>query len=230
MTQSPNAVMLFAAGFGTRMAPLTDHCPKPLIPVAGKPLIDHALALVNEIGPGRVVANTHYLGEQMADHLRPLGVTLSPEQPDILDTGGGVRAALPLLGDGPVYTLNPDAIWSGPNPLTLLQKAWNPDQMDGLLVCVPLAQAVGRIGRGDFDLDASDRIRRGTDFVYGGAQIIKTDGLYDFPQKVFSLNLLWDRMLTSDRLFALKYPGRWCDVGHPAGITLAEDLLGQTNV
>ncbi|MDU9006038.1 nucleotidyltransferase family protein [Sedimentitalea todarodis] len=230
MKQSPDAVMLFAAGFGTRMAPLTDHCPKPLIPVAGKPLIDHALALIKATNPARIVANTHYLPDQMADHLRPLGVSLSPEQPEILDTGGGLRAALPQLGNGPVFTLNPDAIWAGPNPLTLLRKAWKPDQMDGLLVCVPIAQTVGRIGSGDFDVNESGRISRGADFVYGGAQIVKTDELHDIPENSFSLNVLWDRMLQDGKLFALRYPGRWCDIGHPAGIGLAEDLLAQSDV
>ncbi|MEO9779509.1 MAG: nucleotidyltransferase family protein [Sedimentitalea sp.] len=230
MKQSPDAVMLFAAGFGTRMAPLTDHCPKPLIPVSGKPLIDHALALASPINPTRIVANTHYLPDQMADHLRPLGVTLSPEQPDILDTGGGVRAALPLLGDGPIYTLNTDAIWAGPNPLALLRDAWSPEQMDGLLVCVPIGRTVGRVGNGDFDVDDSSRISRGTEFVYGGAQIIKTDLLHGIPDKAFSLNLIWDKMLKAGKLFALRYPGRWCDVGHPAGIGLAEDMLRQSNV
>lgn len=230
MTHRPDAIMLFAAGFGTRMAPLTDHCPKPLISVAGKPLIDHALTLTEAVNPARIVANTHYLPDQMADHLRPLGVTLSPEQPDILDTGGGLRAALSHLGKGPVFTLNTDAIWAGPNPLSLLRDMWNPDQMDGLLVCVPIAQAVGRVGRGDFDVDDTGRISRGSDYVYGGAQIIKTDGLHDIPETAFSLNLLWDGMLKSGRLFALTYPGRWCDVGHPAGIGLAEDMLRQTDV
>lgn len=230
MKQSPDAVMLFAAGFGTRMAPLTDHCPKPLIPVAEKPLIDHALALVNAINPARIVANTHYLPDQMAEHLRPLGVTLSPEQPDILDTGGGLRAALPLLGDGPVYTLNTDAIWAGPNPLTLLRDAWKPDQMDGLLACIPIAQTIGRVGSGDFDVDEMAQISRGTDFVYGGAQIIKTDMLQQISEKAFSLNVLWDRMLKAGKLYALRYPGRWCDIGHPAGIGLAEEMLRHSDV
>ncbi|MEY8828328.1 nucleotidyltransferase family protein [Sedimentitalea sp. XS_ASV28] len=230
MTSRPDAVMLFAAGFGTRMAPLTDNCPKPLIPVAGKPLVDHALALVRDINPARVVANTHYLADQMERHLHPLGVTISHEHPEILDTGGGLRAALPLLGDRPVFTMNTDAIWAGPNPLALLQQAWDPDRMDALLVCVPIAQTVGREGEGDFDVDDAGRISRGKAFVYGGAQIIKTGGLHDIPERAFSLNLLWDDMLSRDKLFALRYPGRWCDVGRPSGITLAENMLRETDV
>ncbi|WP_424988194.1 nucleotidyltransferase family protein [Microbulbifer sp. S227A] len=230
MTSRPDAVMLFAAGFGTRMAPLTDHCPKPLIPVAGKPLIDHALDLTRAIDPARIVANTHYLPDQMADHLQPLGITISPEQPDILDTGGGLRAALPMLGDGPVFTMNTDAIWAGPNPLNLLQDAWDPERMDGLLACVPVAQTVGRDGDGDFNVDDAGRITRGKALVYGGAQILRTEGLLHYPEPAFSLNRLWDDMLGRGRLFALAYPGRWCDVGHPAGIALAEDMLGQCDV
>lgn len=225
MTQHPEAVMLFAAGFGTRMGVLTKTKPKPLIEVAGKPLIDHALDLVTELRPARVVANLHYLPDQLEAHLSPKGVLLSHETPDILETGGGIRAALPLLGSNPVFTLNPDAIWSGPNPLSMLRDAWDPDHMDALLMCVPVAQTVGHTGSGDFTADSSGRITRGGGLIYGGAQIMKTEGLMDIPEKAFSLNVLWDRMKQRDRLFALTYPGRWCDVGHPDGISLAEGLI-----
>jgi N-acetyl-alpha-D-muramate 1-phosphate uridylyltransferase len=230
MTQEPNALMLFAAGFGTRMGALTQDRPKPLIPVANRPLIDHALELVEAINPGRVVANVHYKSEMLTDHLAPRGVLLSNEQPDVLETGGGLRAALPQLGAGPVYTLNPDAIWVGPNPLQLLKNAWNPDEMDALLVCVPTKQAVGFQRDGDFDVDTTGHIVRGKQVVYGGAQIIKTEGLYGFEQPAFSLNLLWDQMLQKQRLFALNYPGQWCDVGNPAGLALAETMLESENV
>ncbi|WP_281995811.1 nucleotidyltransferase family protein [Ruegeria faecimaris] len=225
MTQPPNTVMLFAAGFGTRMGTLTLNRPKPLIEVAGRPLIDHALDLVDALGPVRKVANLHYLPDQLEAHLAPKGVLVSHEQPDILDTGGGLRAALPLLGSDSVFTLNSDAIWSGLNPLTMLRAAWNPDLMDALLMCIPTAQAIGHAGAGDFTADEAGRITRGPGLIYGGAQIMKTEGLVEIPDKVFSLNLLWDRMQKKDRLFALTYPGRWCDVGHPEGIALAEGLL-----
>ncbi|WP_170468188.1 nucleotidyltransferase family protein [Ruegeria arenilitoris] len=225
MTQTPEAVMLFAAGFGTRMGALTKDRPKPLIEVAGQPLIDHALGLVDELRPKRVVANLHYLPEQLEAHLAPKGVLLSNETGQILETGGGLRAALPLLGPQPVFTLNPDAIWSGPNPLTLLQKAWDPDRMDALLMCVPVDQTVGHAGKGDFTADKNGRITRGGTLIYGGAQIMKTEGLLDIPETSFSLNLLWDKMQQNNRLFACIYPGRWCDVGHPEGIALAEDLI-----
>lgn len=230
MTEAPNALMLFAAGFGTRMGALTQDRPKPLVPVANRPLIDHALDMVEAISPDRVVANLHYRAEMLADHLTPKGVLLSNEQPDVLETGGGLRAALPLLGTGPVYTLNSDAIWVGPNPLQLLKEAWRPDEMDGLLVCVQTAQAVGFQRDGDFDVDAAGHISRGTQMVYCGAQIIKTEGLFDFDQPAFSLNLLWEKMLHQNRLFALSYPGQWCDVGNPAGLALAESMLETNDV
>ncbi|GAB4549519.1 MAG: nucleotidyltransferase family protein [Ruegeria sp.] len=225
MTKRPQAVMLFAAGFGTRMRELTRTRPKPLIPVAGRPLIDHALDLTSAVRPRRVVANLHYLADQLADHLTPRGVLLSHEQPDILETGGGLRAALPLLGPGPVFTMNTDAIWSGPNPLELLQAAWDPARMDALLICVPIAQTIGHAGPGDFRIDPQGRLERGPGHVYGGIQILKTDGLADIPEKSFSLNVLWDRMHRDGRLFGLQYPGRWCDVGRPEGIALAEEML-----
>ena len=126
--------MLFAAGFGTRMGALTAERPKPLIAVAGKPLIDHALDLVEPLGLARVVANLHYKPEPLIAHLSGRGILFSHETPDILETGGGLRHALPLLGRGPVFTMNTDAVWRGPNPLTLLAEAWNPDRMDAILI------------------------------------------------------------------------------------------------
>jgi MurNAc alpha-1-phosphate uridylyltransferase len=217
--------MLFAAGFGTRMGALTAERPKPMVPVAGRPLIDHALDLVTPLGLSRVVANLHYKPAPLIAHLADRNIAFSHETPDILDTGGGLRHALPLLGNGPVFTLNTDAIWRGPNPLDLLARAWNPDEMDALLICVPPAHAIGHTGAGDFLLDGAGRITRGPGHVYGGAQIIRTGDLLDIPETAFSLNAVWNRMATRGRLFGLPYPGQWCDVGHPEGIALAESLL-----
>lgn len=225
MTNTPEALMLFAAGFGTRMGALTKDQPKPLIKVANKPLIDHALDFTKALRPLRIVANLHYRADQLEAHLAPKGVLLSREEPDILETGGGLRAALPQLGTGPVFTMNSDAIWTGPNPLTLLKDQWNPDRMDALLMCVPAGQALGHTGLGDFTADTSGRITRGPGLIYGGAQILKTEGLQDVSDKAFSLNLLWNRMIEKRRLFAVEYPGQWCDVGRPEGIALAEGML-----
>ena len=129
--------MLFAAGFGTRMGALTATQPKPMIPVAGRPLIDHALDHVWAYKPQKVVANLHYLPEALEKHLATANIALSLEAPDILETGGGLRAALPLLGPAPVFTMNTDAIWRGPNPLAHLAQAWDPAYMDALLLCIP---------------------------------------------------------------------------------------------
>ncbi|WP_299661212.1 nucleotidyltransferase family protein [uncultured Ruegeria sp.] len=225
MTNKPEAAMLFAAGFGTRMGALTKDYPKPLIEVAGRPLIDHALDLIDVLRPIRVVANLHYRADQLADHLAGYDVALSREEPRILDTGGGLRAALPLLGAGPVFTLNSDAIWAGPNPLHLLRDYWNPDKMDALLMCIPVSQTLGHAGPGDFTQDNTGRITRGAGLIYGGAQILKTDGLKEIKEDAFSLNVLWDQIQKQKRLFALTYPGRWCDVGRPEGIELAEGLI-----
>ena len=226
----PDAVMMFAAGFGTRMKHLTKDRPKPLLEVAGIALIDHALALVDEIKPRKIVVNTHFLGDQIADHLCTENITLSPEHPDILDTGGGLKAALPLLGNGPVITMNTDAIWSGANPLQALLSSWDPGRMDALLMCIPTQAVHGHEGPGDFEVSNDGRIKRGSGVVYGGAQIIKTDALQGVSQRIFSLNLLWNLMQDQQRLFALVYDGEWCDVGHPGGIALAEALLRNSDV
>ena len=222
----PDAVMLFAAGFGKRMAPLTDTRPKPLIEVAGRPLLDHALALVDDAGLSRVVVNTHYRGDQIAAHLaaRP-EIAISQEVPDILETGGGLRAALPLLGAGPVFTLNTDAIWTGANPLSALRDAWDPERMDALVMLIARERANGHGGAGDFVADAEGRLTRGPGAIYAGAQILRTDGLAEIGEPVFSLNLLWDRMIARGRLFGLAHAGGWCDVGRPSSIALAERLL-----
>ncbi|APE45075.1 nucleotidyltransferase [Sulfitobacter alexandrii] len=228
MTSLP--LMLFAAGFGTRMKPLTDTLPKPLIEVAGKPLIDHALALGRSAGCAPIVANLHYRADQLQQHLAESDVILLTEWPDILDTGGGLRNARDVLGQDTVVTMNTDAVWSGPNPIDLLRDAWNPDLMDALLIAIPLAQAKGYDGKGDFTMDPDGRLTRGPGLLYGGVQIIKTALLSGIPDRAFSLNVLWDRMGQRNRLYGLRYPGLWCDVGHPAGIGVAEDMLANPHV
>jgi len=223
-----HALMIFAAGFGTRMGALTATRPKPLIPVSGVPLIDRALALAREAGAEPVVVNTHYLGGQIAAHLAGSGVAISDEPGEILETGGGLRKALPLLGAGPVMTLNPDAVWLGPNPLLQLAAAWDDDRMDALLLVQPMARVRGRVGGGDFAMDADGRIRRDRGaggVVYLGAQIIRTGGLGEVAETAFSLNLVWDRMIAGGRAFGLIYDGDWCDVGSPEGLAAAEAML-----
>jgi MurNAc alpha-1-phosphate uridylyltransferase len=225
MRDRPTSVMLFAAGFGTRMKHLTANQPKPLVQVGGKALIDHSLEIARAVSPETILANLHYLPEMLIEHLAGSDVQTIVEQPDILETGGGLRNALPILGQGPVITMNTDAIWVGPNPVQMALDAWNPDEMDALLVCVPVDQTVGYSGNGDFSIAANGQLTRGAGGVYGGVQIIKTQGLEAIEESAFSLNLLWDEMLSNNRLYGLSYTGRWCDVGHPDGIGLAEKMM-----
>ena len=226
----PDAAMLFAAGHGTRMRELTATRPKALIKVAGKPLIDHALEQVTQAGVARSVVNTFYLGDQLAAHLHQrAGVVVSPET-TLLETGGGLRNALPLLGSDPVFTMNADAIYKGPNVLDFLARAWQPEHMDALLLLVPHARAIGHLKPGDFFLEDGHLRRRANadhaPFIYASTQIIATDGLKDCPAEAFSLNLYWDQLIAKGRAFGIEYPGEWVDLGQPESIPLAEDLLG----
>ncbi len=220
----PHALMLFAAGFGTRMGALTKDRPKPLIEVAGKPLIDHAIDLTAGNGL-TLVANSHYHADQIAAHLAPRGVAVNHEPEQILETGGGLRAALPLLGQGPVFTLNTDAVWTGEGVIARMRAAWDPARMEALLLLVPRARARGYAGAGDFIRSDDGRITRGAGDVYTGLQIINPLGINDISEKSFSLNRLWDQMMARGTLFGLLHEGAWCDVGRPESIALAEAML-----
>ncbi|MEM7058651.1 MAG: nucleotidyltransferase family protein [Pseudomonadota bacterium] len=232
--KAPNSAMILAAGFGTRMGALTQDTPKPMLPMGGRPLIEHGLDIVAAAGATRVVLNLHYLGDQvrtyLADRTSPR-VLFSEEQPEILDTGGGLKHALPLLGYDPVYSLNSDAVFRGPNPLVQLSEAWDPTAMDVLLHMVPVKQAHAYTRAGDFFLNAEGGApqRRGPDdsapLVYTGAQIIAPHVFAGTPDGPFSMNLIWDRLLAEGRLAAVTYPGQWVDVGTPEGLETAERVL-----
>lgn len=221
----PDAIMIFAAGFGTRMGALTADRPKPMIKVAGRPLINHALELAQEANLNRIIANVHYLPEMLITHLTPLGVTISDERDEILDTGGGLRKALPLLGEGPVLTLNSDAVWTGPNPIQTLIKNWDADQMDALLALVPRHRAIGYTRPGNFLMDDKGCLTPGDGFVYTGCQMIKTSLFKTHTKSAFSMWEIWNQMFAQDRVFGVLHTGGWCDVGHPAGISEAESFL-----
>jgi MurNAc alpha-1-phosphate uridylyltransferase len=224
----PFPLMIFAAGFGTRMGDLTKDRPKPLIPVAGRALIDHALEIGTAAGVARTVVNTHYKADQIAAHLAGRGVTISHEAGAILDTGGGLKAALPLLGADPVAILNSDGIWTGANPLTQLARAWDPGRMEALLLLLPLDRTMAHGLKGDFRMASDGRISRGDggeDHVYIGAQILRTTRIAATPDTVFGLNKTWTEMIAAGTAFGLVHDGRWCDVGHPEGIVEAERLL-----
>lgn len=225
MRSAPDALMLFAAGLGTRMKELTLTRPKPLIEVAGKPLLDHALDLARAGGVRRIVANAHYRADQITAHLAGSEVLVSDERDVVLETGGGLRKALPLLGPGPVFTLNTDAVWTGPNVISTLKAAWDGDRMSALLALVPREAAVGYSGKGDFSLAPDGRISRGVGYVYTGAQILNPAEIETIPDPVFSLNLLWNRMIAEGRAYGVIHRGGWCDVGRPECLPLAEGLL-----
>lgn len=217
------ATMVLAAGLGRRMRPLTDDRPKALVEVAGRALIDHALEQV--AGPGPLVVNAHHHADALRAHLAGRDLTLLEETPQLLDTGGGLRNALPHLGPGPVLTMNADNVWTGPRARDTLLAAWDPEAMDGLLL---LGRHKGRAeaGRWKLDLDAAGRIfRTPNGYEYLGAGIFKTDGLAAMPEGPFSLRDLWPAMMEADRLSGVVHPGQWVDVGRPENIAAAEALL-----
>ena len=216
--------MLFAAGKGTRMGDLTKDRPKPMIEVAGKPLIDHALQIANAADVGPIVVNLHYLPQLLKAHLSGQGIVFSDETDGLLETGGGLRKALPLLCSNPVLTMNTDAVWNGPNPIETLKNAWQP-QMEALLLLVKKQNVSGHLGAGDFGINAEGHLHRAPDLIYTGVQIIRTDVLSEITEDAFSMNLAWDIIAKRNGLFGAVYDGKWCDVGQPSSIPLAEAML-----
>ncbi len=225
--------MIFAAGLGTRMGALTRDRPKPLLEVGGRALIDHALDLTRGAGVTRVVVNAHAHADQLVAHLACVAPAARvAHETERLETGGGLKSALPLLGPGPVFTLNADMVWRGANPLTALAAAWDPARMGALLALVPRVAALGHAGRGDFEIDRAGRLtRRGAApeaaFGYAGAQIIDPAALDGFAPGVFSLNAVWDALAAEGRLHGLAWSGGWVDVGRPEGLALAEAELAR---
>jgi len=232
----PRNVMIFAAGFGTRMRELTKTTPKPLLEVDGTTLLDHAINAADRAGLQKKIVNISYLGQQIVTHLkRRRDILISDEGDHALETGGGLKKALPLLGENPVFTMNPDAIWIGANPFAELLAAWDPERMDGLLLLQPLETAISHAGKGDFTLAPDGHLKRfagdGRAFVNTGVEIIRTDLVSAQDEQEFSLNLVWDEMLRSKRLFGVVHNGGWVDVGTPEGIAAANDHLnGQADV
>ena len=222
MRNSPDTVMFFCAGRGTRMRALTENQPKPMINVAGRPLVDHAIDAMD--GVNRRFANLHYQPEKLEKHLSSAGIETVFEE-DLLETGGGLKNALPVLDRDTVFTMNTDAVWKGPKPAQFLAQSWNPDRMDGLLLLIPKSHAIGHKGTGDFTSAPDGQIARGPGDVYSGLQILKTKYVEAITDSHFSLNVVWDDLLARGTLFGAVFPGQWCDVGHPDAILLAETLL-----
>lgn len=229
------AAMVLAAGLGTRMRPLTDDRPKPLIDVAGTALIDYALDRFARAGVAEAVVNVHYRADQLETHLANRTaprIAISDERDRLLETGGGLKKALPLLGGEAFYCTNTDAILidgPGEKPCARLAGAWDPARMDALLLLVPLDETSGYDGRGDFERSDDGRIafRRGdrAPLVFTGLQIISRALVESGPDGAFSTKILWDRALQSGRLFGALHDGFWLHVGDPPGLAAAERRL-----
>jgi MurNAc alpha-1-phosphate uridylyltransferase len=228
--------MVLAAGYGQRMRPLTLTRPKPLVEVAGRALIDYGFDRLRAAGLARAVVNVHYLADQIESWAaRQSGppITISDERAELLDTGGGVVKALPLLGAAPFFVINSDSFWleQGEPALDRLRGAWDGERMDCLLLLSPLDRTVGYDGAGDFMRAADGRLvrraaGRGEPLAYIGGYLVAPRLFAGAPQGKFSMNLLWDRAIAAGRLFGLEHRGRWLHVGDPGAIALAERALG----
>ncbi len=235
---TPRRAMLLSAGLGLRMRPITLTMPKPLVEVGGRALIDWPLEALREAGVERVVVNVHHLPDQMIRHLDRRGsfVAISDERDRLLESGGGVVKALPLLGDEPFFVLNADSFWTetGERNLPRLARAWDGDRMDMLLMLADLRIATGHGTKTDFDADADGRLSRAIDrskgHVYAGAAIVHPRIFEGAAAEPHSLNVYFDRAIAAGRLFGLPMKGHWFTVGTPDAIGEAErelERLGQ---
>lgn len=225
--------MVLCAGLGTRLRPITESMPKPLVTVKGRTLLDRALDHLEAVGVERVVVNAHYKAEMIERHLaarsRP-AVTLSVET-ELLDTGGGIAKALPYL-DEPFFVVNVDVVWTdGRMPaLARLARAWDPRRLDALLLLQETVTAIGYDGQGDFLLDPLGALRRRPErevspFLYAGVQLLSRRLVEGEPIAKFSANRLWDKAIATGRIAGLVHDGEWHDVGTPAGLAATEARL-----
>jgi N-acetyl-alpha-D-muramate 1-phosphate uridylyltransferase len=234
----PEVAMVMAAGLGKRMRPLTATRPKPLVEVAGKTLLDHTFDRLRAAGVRKAVVNVHYLADALEAHLKNrvkgIEIAVSDERELLLETGGGIVRALPMIDADPFLVVNSDNLWvDGPiDSLRHLAASWNDAVMDALLLLVPLARANCHGGQGDFHMAASGALRRKkpgsvAPFVYTGIQMI-SKRLFEgeVPSGPFSTNLLWDRAIGAGRCYGAVHQGLWFDVGAPANIRKTEEILG----
>ena len=231
----PRTAMVLAAGLGERMRPLTEHMPKPLVPVVGKPLIDHVLDRLAAAGVTKAVVNVHYLADMIEHHLqnrKSPQILISDERAALLNTGGGVIRALAKIGDAPFLLINSDTIWiDGAKPnLERLAQAFDPAAMDALLLLAPVSTSIGYDGRGDFNLGPDGRLtsraeREIAPFVYAGVAILRPELFKDAPAGAFALTKLFDRAAAQGRLHGLRLEGMWMHVGTPEAIAKAEAAI-----
>ena len=235
---SPKNAMIFAAGLGTRLRPITDTIPKPLVKVRGKALIDYVLDAFAKAGLTQAVVNVHYLADQIEAHLEGRmepRISISDEREALLDQGGGIRKALPLLGDAPFFVANTDAFWvEGPTSnLRRLAQAWDPARMDALLLVAPTATSVGVDWPGDFHMDQEGRLTKRAQsevaaFVYSGVGVLKTEPFANDPREVFRLSPFLFEAAENGRLFGVRLEGLWLHVGTPEAIGEAEAAIDQS--
>jgi N-acetyl-alpha-D-muramate 1-phosphate uridylyltransferase len=233
--KAPRTAMVLAAGFGTRMRPLTDKKPKPLVDVGGKALLDHMLDRLADAGVETAIVNVHYLADQIERHVaarKKPRIVVSDERAQVLGTGGGVVKALPQLGAAPFFHVNSDSIWvEGVTPnLTRLAAGFDPAHMDALLLLAPTAGSIGYSGRGDFMMAADGQLTRREErdiapFVFAGAAILSPAMFKGAPQGEFSLTTLFDRAAAASRLHGLPLDGLWMHVGTPEAIAEAETAI-----
>ncbi|MDB5704821.1 MAG: nucleotidyl transferase [Sphingomonas bacterium] len=232
----PKTAMVMAAGLGTRMRPLSATRPKPLIKIGGTTFIDHVLDHLRAAGVSRIVVNAHYLADMLEAHLatnaRDLDVVISDERGQLLDTGGGLVKALPLIDADPFLCVNTDNIWvDGPlDSLKLMAQTWDDARMDVLMLLIPQARAHYNAGRGDFHLDQLGRLwrrrpARVAPYVWTGIQMLSKRLIVDPPSEVFSTNVFWDRAIAAGRAYGLVHQGLWFDVGTPGAIPKTEAML-----
>ncbi len=228
------AAMIMGAGLGTRMRPLTDDRPKPLVTVGGKTLIDHAIDRLVAAGVTLVVVNVHYKAEMLRAHLarrHDVRIVFSDETDRLLDTGGGVVKAMPRFGDASFFVLNSDSIWVENSPaLAAMQAQWDESRMDGLLLLAGIPTAIGYEGRGDFALGPDGRVARARGnaaaaYAYPGVQIVHPRLFADAPAGAFSTNIMWDRAIAARKLFGTVLDGTWIHVGTPEARDEAEAAL-----
>jgi MurNAc alpha-1-phosphate uridylyltransferase len=231
----PTTAMVLAAGLGKRMRPLTDAVPKPLVRLGGRPLIDHVLDRLARAGIERAVVNVHYMADalerHLADRTKPQ-ITISDERDALLDTGGGLRRALALLGPQPFLTHNSDSVWlEGPHAnIETLIETWDPDRMDSLLLLAASTRSLGYDGRGDFAMATDGRLARRArgsvaPFVFAGVSITDPRLFEGAREEAFSLNVLWNEAIARGRLYGVRLDGFWMHVGTPEALAEAESAL-----
>lgn len=243
MTLAPlTQAVVLAAGLGTRLRPITDTMPKPLVPVAGKPMIDYGLDALADAGVTRAVVNVHHFADRMETHLAAyphLDIIISDERAALMNSGGGLKKGLALLDPGIVYVMNADLFWIGEKPhcptnLQRLAGFFDPERMDMALLCVPLERTTGHNGKKDFQLGADGRLTRYVDgdnpVVYAGAIVLHSSLLNEAPNDAFNLNIYFDRAIEKGRLFGLVMDGEWITVGTPEALPEAEAVITRYSV